>query len=42
MGDELGWDEGRTAAELETWRTVADQEGLVPGATAPVAAPDPA
>jgi glycerol-3-phosphate dehydrogenase len=30
MGAELGWDEGRTEAELERWREVADAEGLVP------------
>jgi glycerol-3-phosphate dehydrogenase len=30
MGAELGWDGGRTAAELGRWREVAAAEGLVP------------
>ncbi len=30
MAAELGWDEARLASELELWRTVAAEEGLVP------------
>ena len=35
MAAELGWDEDRVATELEVWRTVAKEEGLVPGAASP-------
>jgi len=34
LGAELGWDEAQTADELATWRRVAAEEGLVPGAGA--------
>jgi len=34
MADELGWDAARTAEELQSWRRVAEAEGLVPGAVA--------
>ena len=33
MGGELGWDEARTATELEAWRELARVEGLVLGAS---------
>ena len=38
IGHELGWDSARVDRELEVWREVADQEGLVP---APPAASTP-
>ena len=31
MAAELSWDDDRVSAELEVWRTVAREEGLVPG-----------
>jgi glycerol-3-phosphate dehydrogenase len=41
MATEMGWDEQRVAHELERWRAVARAEGLVPGGSAPAAAPEP-
>jgi glycerol-3-phosphate dehydrogenase len=42
MAEPLGWDERRVRAELEAWRVVAREEGLLPGAAPAAAAPEAA
>ena len=34
LGDELGWDDARRAAELAAWREEAREEGIARGAAA--------